>query len=156
MSPRVAAIAVAVAALAAAAPATADQGKTVTATGTGQQRVTPKNRNSNAAIKAAVEAARKAGISSALADAHEYAVDYARASGLTLGSVISVSDAQSSGFYGPGFFGPFGPNQFCGQTARPVFKIVGGKRKRVGVRHSRRCVVPPYEFTTLTVTYAAS
>jgi uncharacterized protein YggE len=147
-----------VAALALAAPALADQTKTVTATGTAQEKVTPKNRNSNASIGAAVDKARKAGIHSAFADAHEYALDYARTARLALGRVVSVSDAQSNGggYYGPGFFGPFGPNQFCGRVAQPIFKTVGGKRKRVGVKHLHRCFVPPFEVTTLTVTYTAT
>jgi hypothetical protein len=119
--------------------------------------VTPTNPNSSASISAAVDRARKAGISSALADAREYALDYARAASLTLGAVVSVSDAQSNGgFYGPGFYGPFGPNQFCGRVPQPIFKKVGGKRKRVGVKLVHRCFVPPFEITTLTVTYSAS
>jgi hypothetical protein len=141
-------------------PAAADQAKSVTATGAAPQKVTPKNRSSNASIRAAVDKARKAGIVGALDDAHEYALKYAEGGGLTLGAVISVSDAQANGFgyYGGGFFGPFGPNQFCGRVTRPVFKIIAGKRKRkrVGVKHVHECFVPPFEFTTLTVTYAAS
>lgn len=147
------------AALAVAPPAAADQAKSVTATGTGQAKVTPKNRNSNASIQAAVDAAHTAGISGALAEAHEYALDYARATGLTLGSVISVTDASNGGgFYGPGpfFYGPFGPNQYCGEEPRPVFKTVDGKRKVVRVKRVHTCIVPPFEFVTLSVTFAAT
>ena len=147
------------AALVLAAPAVADQAKSVTATGTGQVTVKPKNRNNNASIKAAVDAAHAAGISGALDEAHEYALDYAKATGLTLGSIISVSDQSNGGGYfgpGPGFFGPFGPNQFCGTFPRPVFKVVNGKRKVVRVKRVRQCIVPQFEFVTLTVTYAAS
>ena len=72
-----------------AAPAQSASGDTITATGTGQTRVVPKNRHSNASIAAAVDAARKASIAGALKEAHEYAVDYAKAVGMTLGSVIS-------------------------------------------------------------------
>ncbi|MGA9857863.1 MAG: SIMPL domain-containing protein, partial [Solirubrobacteraceae bacterium] len=80
----------------------------MTATGTGQARVSPKNRHDNASIVAAYDAARHAAIAGAISQAHEYALDYAKAVGLTLGPVSSVSDAQSN-FYGPGqFFGPFG------------------------------------------------
>ncbi|HUE26464.1 MAG TPA: hypothetical protein VMP89_06790 [Solirubrobacteraceae bacterium] len=146
-----------VAALVLAAPAIADQ--SVTATGTAQVKVTPKNRHSNSSIGAAIQAAHKAGISGALDEAHEYALQYAQAAGLTLGSVQSVSDASSNGFgyYGPGFFfGPFGPNQFCGETSRPVFKVVNGKRKLKGFKRVHTCFVPPFEAVSLTVTYSAT
>ncbi len=98
-------------------------------------------------------------IAGAIDDAHEYALKYARAAGLTLGAIISVSDAQSNGpgYYGPGpLFGPFGPGQYCGTVTRPVFKVVNGKRKRVGVKHGRHCFIPQFETTALTVTYSAS
>jgi uncharacterized protein YggE len=152
-------VAATVAALMAATPAAADQAKSITATGTDQVKVVPKNRNSNSSISAAVDAARKAGIAGAMSEAHEYAGDYARAAGLTLGAVSSVSDAQNNGFsyYGPGpFFGPFGPNQFCGKAPQPVFSTVNGKRKLVRVKRVHRCFVPPFEVTSLTVTFAAS
>jgi hypothetical protein len=147
------------AALSVAAPAAADQPKSVTATGTKLVKVVAKNRNSNSSIQAAIEAAETAGISGAMASAHEYALRYAAAAGLTLGSVISVSDAQSNGgaYYGPGpFFGPFGPNQYCGTVTRPVIKVVHKKRKAVGVKQVHVCFPPPFEATTLTVTYAAT
>jgi uncharacterized protein YggE len=148
------------AAVLAAAPAAAhaQDGKTVTATGTGQAAVHPKNRNSSPSIAAAVDSARKAAIGSALSEAHEYALDYAQAVALTLGSVISVSDSQANGFYGPGgsgaFIAPFGPNQYCGTVRRPVGRPVRGKKLKF--KESHRCIVPRFAFTTLTVTYAAS
>lgn len=141
-----------------ASPAVADQAKSITATGSSQVRVVPKNRNSNSSIRAAVDAARRAGIAGALSEAREYASDYAQAAGLTLGAVISVSDAQANGaiYYGPGqFFGPFGPNQFCGKVPQRVARVVAGQRK-VRVRRVRRCFVPPFEVTTLTATFSAS
>jgi hypothetical protein len=152
-------VAAAVAALTVSAPASADQAKSVTATGAAQEKVTPKDRKSNASINAAVDAARAKGIAGAMAEAREYALKYARAANLTLGAIVSVSDAQSNGFGyygGPGFFGPFGPNQFCGTVSQPVIKVVGGKRKRVGSKRVHRCFVPPFEISTLTVTYSAS
>lgn len=95
-----------IAALSVAAPAVAQPSSTsavptITATGTGQTRVLPRNRHSNASIAAAVDAARKASIAGALKEAHEYALDYAAAVGMTLGNVISVSDAQTNSVYGP-------------------------------------------------------
>ena len=156
MSPRSLALVSAVAALTAAAPATADQTKSVTATGSAQTKVIPKNRQSNSSIAAAVEAAHQAGIPAALKDAHSYAMKYAKAAGLTLGTIQSVSDASNNGFaYGP-VFGPFGPNQYCGTVHRPIFKVVAGKRRVVGTKKVHRCIVPQFEVTVLTVTYAAS
>ena len=139
-----------------AQPAQTATAPTVTATGTGQTRVTPKNRHSNASIAAAVDAARKASIAGALKEAHEYAQDYAKAVGLRLGSVISVSDAQTNGFfYGPGpvGIGPFGPGQYCGTIQRVVRRPVNGHKPRFNKVH--RCIVPRFAYTTLTVTYSA-
>ena len=145
----------------AAAPALGQSqtgGKTVTATGTGEARVHPKDRKSNSSIAAAFDAARKAAIRSAMHEAREYASDYARAAGMTLGSVVSVSDAQANGFYGPGgpggFFGPFGPNKFCGTITQAVGRPAPGQRPKFKRVH--RCIVPPFAYTTLTVTYSAS
>ena len=152
----------AAAALLAAAPAGAQQaqtqqGQTITATGTGQARVHPKNRNSNASIAAAVDAARKVSVRSALKEAREYAGTYAAATGMTLGSVISVSDQSTNGFYGFGgpFLGPFGPNQYCGTIEQLVGpRPAPGQRPKLKKVH--RCIVPRFAYTTLTVTYGAS
>ena len=107
---------------------------TVTATGTGERAVHPKNRHDNASIVSAYDAARHAAIGGALKDAHTNALAYAKGVGLTLGSVVSVSDAENSAFYGPGeFVGPFGPNQFCGTLRRAILKKEkNGRRKVVG------------------------
>ena len=152
-----------VGALFVATPALADQPNSVTATGNGVERVVAKNRHSNSSIQAAVDAARKAGVTDAVSEAHEYALQYAQATGLTLGPVISVSDVQSNGIgyayggFGPyGPFGPFAPGQYCGIVSQPVFKVVGGKRKLQRVKHVHRCFVPSFESTTLTVTYSAT
>lgn len=145
----------------AAAPgpaAAAAQPGSVTATGTGQSLVQPKNRNDNASIAAAYDAARHAAIGGAIHDAHEYALDYAKAAGLTLGPLTSVSDATSNGYYGPyQFFGPFGPNQFCGTLRQPIFKKGNhGRRKFAGTKKVHRCFVPRFAYVTLTVTYSAT
>lgn len=142
----------------ASAPANAAQPSSITATGTSQHKVHPSDRHSNASIVRAYDAARHASIGGALKQAHEYAVAYAKAVGLTLGTVLSVSDAQNGGvFYGPGpFFGPFGPDQFCGTLRQPIFKKKNGKRKVVGTKKVHRCIVPPTAYVTLTVTYSAN
>jgi hypothetical protein len=147
------------AALVGATPALGDTAKSVTATGTGVVNVTPKNRNSESSIAAAVDTARKAGIKGAINEAHEYALNYAQAVGLTLGAAISVSDAQNNNnFYGSGgpfgFYGPFGPNQYCGTLRQPVGKPV--KHRPVHFKKVHRCFVPQSEATTLTVTYSAT
>jgi hypothetical protein len=143
-------------ALVSAAPAAAAAAGTVTATGTGQAKVTPSNRHSNASIIAAVDAARRVALKGAFTEAAEYAQQYATAADLTLGSVLSVSDALSNS-YGPGaFYGTFGPNQYCGTLRQPVFKRVHGHRRLTGFKSVHRCFVPPFAFVTLSVTYNAS
>lgn len=137
-----------------AQPATSSTAQTITATGSAEKRVVPKNRKSNASIAAAVEKAHRASIAGALKQAHVYAVLYAKAVGMTLGSVISVSDAQN-GFYGPGPFGigPFGPGRFCGTVTRIIGRPVKGHKPKLKRVH--RCFVPAFASATLTVTYAA-
>jgi hypothetical protein len=141
-----------------AAPVAA--GQTVTATGMSQVRVTPTNRKNNASIVAAVAAARQAGIAGAINDARANAERYATAVGLTLGSVISVSDAQTAfGYYGPfggPFGGSFGPNQYCGTIRQGRIKVIKGRRRFVLGKKVRRCFVPGFEDTTLTLTYSTS
>ena len=141
-----------------AAPAAAAQADTVTATGTGQHVVHPQNRDNNASIVSAYDAARHAAIGGALKQAHSFALAYARGVGLTLGSVQSVSDTQSNVFYGPGeFVGPFGPDQFCGTLHQPIFKKEkNGRRKVIGTKKVHRCIVPRSASVTLTVTYSAT
>ena len=124
---------------------------------TGEARVLPKDRDSNSSIAAAYDAARKASIRGAVSEAREYALDYAKAAGLTLGSALSVSDAQVNGFYGPGpggFFGPFAPGKFCGTIRQVVGRPAPGTKPKFKSVH--RCFVPPYAYTTLTVTFSAS
>ncbi len=153
--------ALAVAAPAAAAPAAGGAGGTVTATGTGLVRVVPLGRRSNSSIAAAVAKATQAAVPAAIAQAHQNALRYAKAAGLTLGAIVSVSDAQSGGggFYGPGpFFGPFGPNQYCRVIPAHVVHRFGPSRKVrvVKVKRRRSCFVPPFASSTLSVTYSAT
>ncbi|MDQ6805941.1 MAG: hypothetical protein M3065_13460 [Actinomycetota bacterium] len=158
MSLRSLALAPVLAALTLAAPALADT-KSVTATGTFQATVVPAGRHSNASIAAAVAAAQKRAVPGALSKARANAVLYAADAGLTLGSALSVSDAQNGvyGPFGPGaFIGPFGPGQYCGIERRPVLKKVGGRVKVVRVRKFHSCYVPRFASATLTVTFSAS
>ena len=147
---------VAAAALTTAAPAMA---QTITATGTQSVKVKPSNRQNNASIVAAVQAAQLAGISGAIADAHQLAGEYASSAGLTLGSIVSITDVITNGPFG-GFssstFCPFGPNQYCGTVQQISVRIVKGKKKIKRGKKVRRCDVPAFETTALSVTYSAS
>jgi uncharacterized protein YggE len=141
-----------------AAPAVTTN-QSVTATGSAEVTVVPTNRHSNASIAAAVAAAQKKAVPGALSQARANALLYAHDAGLTLGSVLSVSDAQSGlyGPYGPGvFIGPFGPGMYCGVTRRAVLKKVGGRTKVVRTKKFHTCFVPRFASATLTVTYSAS
>jgi hypothetical protein len=118
----------------------------------------PKNRHSNSSIAAAYDAAERASVSKAIAAAHDNALQYAAAAGLTLGSVESVSDATGGGYYfggPPPFYGPFGPGKFCGRIQTPVFKKVKNHRRVARFRRVYRCIVPSFASLTLTVTYNA-
>ena len=169
MSRRSLALAPVLAALVFAAPALADQTGSVTATGSAEVKVAPTNRHSNASIAAAVAVAEKQAVPGALSAAHTKALLYAQDAGLTLGSVLSISDAQSGEiFIGPdgqdGDIGTFGPGKFCGTVSRPVYKkvtvstgtSVSVREKLVRVRHVHTCEVPAYATSTLAVTYSAT
>jgi hypothetical protein len=132
--------------------------------------VAPKNRHSNASIAAAEIAAEKASVPAALAAAKSQAEAYAIAAGLTLGSLVSISDQVASGpFYvaSRAVPGPFGPGKFCGTIRVPIgrpeppFAIVGGRKvllppRRLRFKKVHRCIVPSPATTTLVVTYSAS
>ena len=102
------------------APVPTTQQRTLVAVGTGTINVTPKDRNDNASIVAAVRAANDKALPAALTDARTQATQLAAAAGVTLGPVISLSNSGTSGngvfFYGPYYsvVGTFGPNRFCG------------------------------------------
>jgi uncharacterized protein YggE len=133
--------------------------RTVAATGAASVKVVaPKDRTHEAPIHAAVESAEAKALPRAIADARAKAAELARLSGLTLGPIVAISDAQSSP-YGPffGFYGRFGPDRFCGTVRTSVFKTSKktGKRVRVGSRSRHICQVPPTVTSTVTVTFAA-
>jgi Protein of unknown function (DUF541) len=147
-----------VALLPASAAAQQPAGRTVAATGVASVKVkAPRDRTHEAPIRAAVEAAEAKALPHALADAHSKAAELAKLSGLTLGGVVSISDATASP-YGPfGFYGTFGPDRFCGTLRTSVFKRgKDGKRHRVGSRTRHTCRVPATVTSTLTVTFAAT
>jgi hypothetical protein len=133
--------------------------RTVAAQGVASVKVVePKDRTHEATIRTAVEAAEAKALPRALSAAREKATTLARLSGLTLGAIISVSDAQVSP-YGPfGFYGTFGPDRFCGTVRTAIIRTdkTTGKRKRVGFRTHHTCRVPSTVTSSLTVTFAAS
>lgn len=128
----------------------------ITATGYGSAKPVPVDRNSEKSIAAAVERAEKAALPAAVEQARERAAQLARAAGLTLGRLISISDPPASP-YGPFGYAPpgaFGPGQFC--------RTVGGirvTRDRDGTVHRKRvkrhrvCRVPAHVQTTVLVTF---
>jgi uncharacterized protein DUF541 len=132
--------------------------RSVAAVGAASVKVkAPSDRKHEAPIRAAVEAAEAKALPRAIAEARSKAAELARLSGLTLGVVVSVSDAPTSP-YGPyfGFYGTFGPDRFCGTIRTSVFKRdKSGKRRRVGTRTRHTCRVPPTVTSTVTVTFAA-
>ena len=135
--------------------------RTVAATGAASVKVVaPKDRTHEGPIRAAVEAAEAKALPHAMAAAREQATTLARLSGLTLGAIVSVSDAPSSpyGPFGYGVYGTFGPDRFCGTVRTAVIRTdkTTGKRKRVGFRTHHTCRVPATVTSSLTVTFAAS
>jgi len=132
--------------------------RTIEATGVASVKVkAPSDRTHEAPIRAAVEAAEEKALPRAVAEARSKAADLARLSGLTLGAIVSVSDAAQSP-YGPfGYYGTFGPDRFCGTIRTAVFRRgKDGKRHRVGTRTRHTCRVPPTVTSTVSVTFAAT
>lgn len=133
-----------------ATPAVARESKPakVTVTGVGIVRVHPKNRHSNSSIVQAVQAAEKKAGRRAFRDALTRARRDAKAAGLVLDGVISISDR---GYAGPG--SPFGPNRYCGKIRVLAQKPVPGQRPKF--KKVRRCFVPRFVARQMTVKYAA-
>jgi hypothetical protein len=131
--------------------------RTIQATGVASVKVkAPSDRTHEAPIRAAVEAAEEKALPRAVAQARSKATDLAKLSGLTLGAIVSISDAGTSP-YGPFFYGTFGPDRFCGTIRTSVFKRgKDGKRHRVGTRTRHTCRVPPTVTSTISVTFAAT
>jgi len=132
--------------------------RTLVAAGVGQAKVTPADRQSNASIAAAVEAAEAKALPAAITDAKAQAQALATAAGVTLGGLLSVSNqAAPGGFYGPFFYpsGTFGPGKYCGKirTVRVVTGKDGRRHRKVQPPH-RVCRVPPTVTRTVQLTYA--
>jgi uncharacterized protein YggE len=131
----------------------------ITSTGTGQIKVKPADRTSNRSIVAAVKKAFTAALPKAVQAGRADAAELAAASGLTLGDLLSISDAGPTGFYGPYYggpsFGTFGPGKYCGRVRLADFVRTKSGRRRIAGFHTRRvCRVPPYAVRTVTLTFA--
>src|SRR3954470_7201616 len=100
----------------AALPALPPPARTIVAVGAASSPVTvaKADRCDNAAIKTAVDAAQQKALPQALAEGREYATKLAAAAGVTLGPLLSVSNAPASPYGGPFAYelGPFGPGNF--------------------------------------------
>jgi hypothetical protein len=145
-----------------AADAQAPPAKSVTTIGVASVGVKPSDRKDNASIKEAVEAADAAARPKAIASARERAGELAQAAGLTLGGVMSVSEASTFPYYGPfgvpyGLQGTFGPGKYCGQVrSSHIKRDANGRAHRVLGKRHRICRVPPTVTVSLTVTFAAT
>src|SRR3954466_3248160 len=132
--------------------------RTIVAAGVGQVKPAPQNRTDNASIAAAVKAAYAAALPKAVADARDDAADLAKAAGVSLGELVSISNAPAQPFYGPFFggeIGTFGPGRFCGNVHTAVVRRdKSGRRRVTGFRTRHACRVPGTVSRSVTLTFA--
>ena len=133
--------------------------RTLVSAGTAQIKVTPRDANDNASIAKAVDDADAKALPAAIADAKQEAQELATAAGVTLGTLLSVSNTVTqAGFYiGPyyGINGTFGPGRYCANIRTTRFvKGKDGKRHRVTTPKHKVCRVPPYVTRQVQLTYA--
>ncbi len=145
-------------ALATGARAQAPAPPTITASGTAQVEPKPQDRNDEASIRTAVDAANAKALPRAVADARRHAADLAAAAGLHLGALLSISDSPTAVL--PYFIsfqnGTFGEGHFCGRI-RNTKTVVGsnGVRRRVATKGTHKiCRVPPYVVASVSLTFA--
>jgi hypothetical protein len=146
------------AAASAQAPATTPE-RTLVASGLGSAKVTPKDRTSNASIVAAVEAAETKALPAALSDARDQATQLAAAAGVTLGPLVSLTNAGTAGgvFYGPYYpsTGSFGPGRYCGNIRTRSVTVGKDGKRHLGKLHTRRtCRIPPVVQRSVQLTFA--
>ena len=143
----------------AAAPAHAQQpATTLTANGIGEAKPDPENRKSDASIRKAVAEANAQALPKAIDNARAHAAELAKAAGMTLGPLVSISDAPNNGypfFYGQN--GTFGNGHFCGQVRRTRTVVRNGVRRRVAAKGTRRvCRVPGEIYATVSLTFSVT
>lgn len=147
------------------APDSAPAAGAVQAQGEASVAIEPTDPTRNQPIRKAVLSARQAATPQAAEAARRNAERAARAGGLGLGGVVSVSEVAStyyfgllfgSSFYDPAL-GSFGPGQFCGYVWRPVIKRdpTTGQRRVVRRVCQRRCRPGSTYSVSLEVRYAA-
>ena len=130
---------------------------TLTASGSALAVPEPDNRRSETSIRAAVEAAEAEALPRAVADARAHATALAAAAGLTLGALISISDAPPSPYFSIyGQLGTFPNGRYCGQVRRTRTVVRNGVRRRVSAGTRRVCRVPPQVVSSVQLTYAVS
>lgn len=151
-------IAVAVALSVGAPAAQAQTPATLSASGVAEATVKPENRNSETSIRAAVDAARAQALPKAVTKAKANALSLATAAGVTLGALVSITDAAGQpNYFSPYGYGSFGVDRYCGQIPNYKTVVRDGRRRRVRVKGTHRvCRVPPRISATATVTFAIS
>jgi hypothetical protein len=142
-----------------AGAATAQEGITVSAVGVGQVGVDPADRDSEASIRRAVNAAKPQAVRLAIRNARAEARAMAEGAGLVLGPLVSIKNPQSP-YFGPGpyVYTRFGPNQYCGMVTRAVRRRDPDTGRRVVVRRvrERRCDVPRVIPASVELTFSAT
>jgi uncharacterized protein YggE len=140
------------------APAAAPSQRTIVANGDALAKVTPKDKNANASIVAAVADAEAKALPLAYKDAQQEAAALAQVAGVTLGTLLGVSNAApSTPYFGPygTTNGTFGPDQYCGNIRTRTAKIdKNGKRHAGQLRTRRVCRFPSSITRTVQLTYA--
>ena len=145
-----------------AVPAAAQEApaRSVTAVATASIEVPKETAKNNAAIAAAVLAARQKAGPAAVVNVKAEAQRLATAAGLTLGELVTVAELQPSPF-GPfgayGEEGTFGPGRFCGTIRTPIYHTTKAGR-RVFTRKFRKhfgCRIPSRVQMTISATFAA-
>jgi hypothetical protein len=129
---------------------------TLTATGTASAAPDPDDPRSESSIRAAVEAAEASALPRAVADARAHATALAAAAGLTLGALVSISDAPVNPYSYYGQLGTFPNGRYCGRVRRTRTVVRDGVRRRVSAGTRRVCRVPPQVVSSVQLTYAVS
>ncbi len=135
----------------------------LSANGSAFATVRPADRDRSQPIKLALLAARRQVTPKAAEEARRNARAAARAAGLGLGPIVSISEAPTP-YYGYGstyydaVLGQFGPGRFCGYYRRPVFRPdpTTGRLRIVRRVPTRRCVYPVSYSVALEVGYLAA
>jgi hypothetical protein len=146
--------------LVSAASALADPpARSITAVATADVAVSKHVAQNNAAVAAAIEAARRQAGPQAIALATAEAQRLAAAAGFTLGAMLSVAE-QSPSPFGPfayGIDGTLGPGKWCGQIRTPIFHKAKSGRRVFTHRFRKHfgCRIPPEASVTISATFAA-